>query len=83
MEYCTKDIFFNMDVKLLICEKLNSEELMDPSMSIAPGLAMAKGPLTQRSSETRKLFILGERGSGNGLTQKTTDIRISQQVFHQ
>ena len=72
-----------MDVKLLICEKLNSEELMEPSRSIVPGLAMAEGHSLNNPLKPQKLFILVECGSGNGLGQWTTDIKISQQVFHQ
>ena len=48
MDYFTNDIFFNKEVKLLICEKLNSDELIEASGSIAPGLAMANRPLTHQ-----------------------------------
>ena len=69
MGYCTKDIFFNMDVKLLIWEKLNSDEFMDPSRSIVPGLAMAKGNSLTNPLKPQELFILAKCGSGNGLGQ--------------
>ena len=68
-DYCTNDIFFNKDVKLLICEKLNSDELMEASGSIAPGLAMANGPLSgPHSPKTlkQKLFVSATLDPGSG-----------------
>ena len=34
--YCTNDMFFKRDVKLLICEKLNSDASIEASGSILP-----------------------------------------------
>ena len=56
-------------MKLLICEKLNSDELMEASGSIAPGLAMANGPLSgPHSPKTlkQKLFVSASLDPGSG-----------------
>ena len=43
--YCTNDMFFKRDVKLLICEKLNSDPSIEASGSILPAMAMTRRPL--------------------------------------